>query len=518
MSQSYQPIVLCILDGWGDAPDGDDNAISRADTPHWDALTQTGLRSQLLTSGREVGLPEGQMGNSEVGHMNIGCGRVVLQDLPRIDKAVTDGSLAQNSRLKTFIDALKRSGGAAHLGGLLSPGGVHAHQRHIAALARVIDEAGVPVAIHAFLDGRDTPPQSAADYLAELEREMAPLSNVKVASVLGRYYAMDRDQRWDRVEQAWRAIVRAEGTRFASTAQAIDTSYANKVTDEFVIPAVIGDYAGVKEGDGWLMANFRADRARELSHALLDDAFDGFARPSMPGWAAAAAMTEYSTELAQQYAILFPPEELDNSLGEMVAKAGLRQLRIAETEKYAHVTFFLNGGREEEFDGEERIMVPSPKVATYDQKPEMAASEVTDQLVHAVHSGNYALIVVNYANTDMVGHTGDLTAAIKAVEAVDQCLGRLHQAVSEAGGALLVTADHGNAEMMRNPETGQPHTAHTTGPVPCLLVARGLEGGALEDGKLADLAPTILQLMGLSQPSVMTGRSLLTGTAAGLAA
>ncbi|HZT50390.1 MAG TPA: 2,3-bisphosphoglycerate-independent phosphoglycerate mutase [Stellaceae bacterium] len=504
-----RPVLLCILDGWGDRPDRADNAILLARTPNWDAMLRRWPHAHIEASALAVGLPRGQMGNSEVGHMNLGAGRVVMQDLPRIDQAIEAGELARNPALRDFAAALKRSGGTAHLLGLVSPGGVHSHQDHIAALAGVLDGAGAPVAVHAFLDGRDTPPRSALEYLAKFADATGGLARTRIATVSGRYYAMDRDKRWDRVERAYRVLVAGEGARAANAKAAVEQSYAQSKSDEFVLPTAIGDYAGMRDGDGVLMGNFRADRVREILTALLDPGFSGFARPRVVRFAAAAGLTEYSVELNRFLATLFPPEELRETLGEVVAEAGLKQLRIAETEKYAHVTFFFNGGREEEFPGETRILVPSPKVATYDQKPEMSAPEVTDKLVAAIDSGTFDLIVCNFANPDMVGHTGDLGAAIKAVETVDASLGRIAAAVERAGGAMLITADHGNVEMMRDEATGQAHTAHTTNPVPVVLVNAPAGVTGLADGRLADLAPTLLALLGLAQPRAMTGRSLL---------
>jgi 2,3-bisphosphoglycerate-independent phosphoglycerate mutase len=504
-----RPVVLCVLDGWGCRSEPADNAIRAARAPNWHRFFETSPHARLQASELYVGLPEGQMGNSEVGHMNLGAGRVVMQDLPRIDQAIADGSLAQNPALGAFIAALKASGGTAHLMGLLSPGGVHAHQRHLAELARLLDAAGIPVKLHAFLDGRDTPPKSASDYLKGFAADTAGLKRLAIATVSGRYYAMDRDKRWDRVEKAYRALVDAEGERAGDAAAAVAQAYAAGKSDEFVLPTVIGDYAGMRDGDGVVSANFRADRVREILGALLDPDFAGFARAHTVRFTAALGMAEYSTGLNRFVKTLFPPEDLSDTFGEVVARAGLTQLRIAETEKYAHVTFFFNGGREAEFPGESRILVPSPKVATYDLKPEMAAPEVTDKLVAAIDSGRFDVIVVNYANTDMVGHSGDIAAATKAVEAVDRCLGRLAEAVTRAGGSLLITADHGNAEMMRDPATGQPHTAHTLNPVPLLLVNPPADVTGLEDGRLADVAPTLLQLLGLRQPRAMTGKPLL---------
>jgi 2,3-bisphosphoglycerate-independent phosphoglycerate mutase len=501
-----RPVVLCVLDGWGYLPDGASNAIRQAKAPNWARLVKDWPHTTIEASEMNVGLPDGQMGNSEVGHMNLGAGRVVMQELPRIDRAVADHSLDTMPALTGFIDKLKASGGTAHVMGLLSPGGVHSHQRHIAALARIIAEAGVKVAIHAFLDGRDTPPKSAVGFLHEFAAETP---GIEIATVSGRYYAMDRDNRWDRVERAYRALVLGDGEKAASAEAAVTASYAAKVTDEFVVPSVIGAYAGMQDGDGVVMANFRADRAREILAALVDPSFDKFARQKIVRFTAALGMAEYSTELNRFLDTIFVPDRLEDTFGEVVAKAGLKQLRIAETEKYAHVTFFFNGGRETEFEGEERILVPSPKVATYDLQPEMSAFEVTDRLVEAIGSGRFDVVVVNFANADMVGHTGIMAAAIKAVEAVDACLGRLAEAVTKAGGSLLITADHGNIEQMVDPVTGEPHTAHTTNPVPVVLVNPPRSVGRLAHGKLADIAPTLLSLLGLPQPKAMTGHSLL---------
>jgi 2,3-bisphosphoglycerate-independent phosphoglycerate mutase len=448
------------------------------------------------------------MGNSEVGHMNLGGGRVVTQDLPRIDAAIADGSLAHRPPLTDFIARLGDGGGTCHLMGLLSPGGVHSHQDQMAVLARLMGEAGVAVAVHAFLDGRDTPPASAVGAVRRFLDDLADLPGVAIATVAGRYYAMDRDQRWERTDKAYAALVDGRGEAASEAGGAIEASYAADVTDEFVLPTVIGAYAGMVDGDGLLMANFRADRARQILDALTDDAFDGFQRRRRIAFGPLLGMVEYSESLARTFATLFPAAPLDSILGEVVADAGLGQLRIAETEKYAHVTFFLNGGREAVFPGEERILVPSPKVATYDEKPEMSAFEVTDKLVAAIGERRFHLVVVNYANGDMVGHTGKLDAAIKAAEAVDSCLGRLRDAVAAAGGMLLVTADHGNAETMLDAESGQPHTAHTLNPVPLVLV-NGPPRCGLADGRLADVAPTVLRLMGLVQPAEMTGRVLV---------
>jgi len=505
-----RPALLCILDGWGWRPGDDpDNAIAQAHTPNYCRLLREWPHALLQTSGHAVGLPAGQMGNSEVGHMNIGSGRVVAQDLPRIDVAIEDGSLARRPELLALIDKVNAAKGAVHVLGLMSPGGVHSHQDHIAALARIAATAGIPVFVHAFLDGRDTPPKSARGFVEKFLKDIHGLAGVRLATLSGRYYAMDRDKRWDRVEKCYAALVDGAGRRFDDALAAIDSSYAEDVTDEFVAPCVLGDYAGMRDGDAMLFANFRADRAREISAALLDKGCDGFARQRMIAFSAAAGLTEYSEALKPLMTAIFPPEDVRQTLGEIVAQHHLKQLRIAETEKYAHVTFFLNGGREDVFEGEDRILVPSPKVATYDHKPEMSAVQVTDKLVDAIDSGKYDLIVCNYANPDMVGHTGVMEAAVKAVDTIDECLGRLMTALDKANGVMLLTADHGNIEVMKDPATGEPFTAHTTLDVP-VIAYRARAGAALANGRLADVAPTMLALMGLSQPHEMTGHSLLT--------
>ncbi len=500
-----RPVMLVILDGWGWREDEHDNAVRQADTPAFDLLMR-GPNAYLRTSGLDVGLPDGQMGNSEVGHLNIGAGRVVMQDLPRIGQAIIDGSLARNPALTQMIAGLQANGGTCHLLGLVSPGGVHAHQDHALALIRILADARVPTRIHAFTDGRDTPPQSGAEDLQRLQDALPP--GARIGTVSGRYYAMDRDNRWDRVERAYLAVAHGQGAAFADAASAMDEAYGKGVTDEFVLPACIGGYDGMRDGDALLSFNFRADRIRELLAPLLDPDFSAFKRPSMPKLSAAVAMTRYSDALAPFIKVLFPPQTLDNILGQVVSDGGRRQLRMAETEKFPHVTYFLNGGREDPYPGEDRIMVPSPKVATYDLQPEMSAPELTDKAVRAIRSGQYDLVVLNFANPDMVGHTGNLQAAIRAVETVDEGLGLIMEEVHAMGGALLVTADHGNCELMRDPTTGGPHTAHTTNPVPVMLATPGPE--VLTDGRLADLAPTLLALMGIRQPADMTGRSLLS--------
>ena len=506
--QERRPVVLVVLDGWGWREDVADNAIRQAKTPCFDRLWSAGPRSFLRTSGRDVGLPDGQMGNSEVGHLNIGAGRVVMQDLPRINDAVASGEIARAPALTGFVQKLRQSRGTCHLLGLVSPGGVHSHQDHAAALARILADAGVPTVLHALTDGRDTPPQSADEYLQALIAALP--AAVPIVTVCGRYYAMDRDKRWERVAKAYDTIVAAEGPRFADARMAVSDAYSKQMFDEFIVPAVIGNYAGMHDGDGVLCFNFRADRVREILAAMIDPAFSGFARKHVVRFAAAVGMAQYSEELDKRMQTIFPPQTYPNILGEVVAAAGRTQLRMAETEKYPHVTYFLNGGREEPYSGEDRVMVPSPKVATYDLQPEMSAPELTAKAVEAIRSGKYDLIVLNYANPDMVGHTGSLPAAIKAVETVDTGLGKIADAIESVGGALLVTADHGNCEMMRDPETGGPHTAHTTNPVPLVLLG-ARNRALLADGRLADIAPTLLELMDLPKPSEMTGVSLLRG-------
>ncbi len=501
-----RPVMLVILDGFGWREETQDNAVAQANTPNFDRLWQAGPHAFLRTCGRDVGLPDGQMGNSEVGHLNIGAGRVVPQELVRIGDAAEDGSLAEASALTTLIEAAAASGGVCHLLGLVSDGGVHAHQDHALALARIVTGAGITVRAHVFTDGRDTGPQTGAGFIAEFEGALP--AGAAIATVSGRYFAMDRDHRWDRVARAYGAIADGDGQRFGTAGAAIASAYAGGTTDEFISPAVIGDYAGVKDNDVLLCFNFRADRVRELLAALLDPDFDGFPR-MRKSFAYAAGMTRYSDALAPFMGALFAPVKLHNILGQVTSDAGRTQLRMAETEKYPHVTYFLNGGEEEAYPGEDRIMVPSPNVATYDLQPEMSAPELTDKAVTAIDSGKYDLIVLNFANPDMVGHTGSLTAAIRAVETVDTGLGKIADAISRQGGALLVTADHGNCEMMRDPETGGPHTAHTTNKVPVFLA--GQDGATLRDGRLSDLAPTLLHLMQIAKPAEMTGRSLIEG-------
>ncbi len=500
------PVVLCILDGWGERQSKENNAVAQANTPHWDRLSASSPKANLQASETFVGLPSGQMGNSEVGHMNLGAGRVVMQDLPRIDAALASGEFKKNERLVQFISAMKASGGAVHMMGLLSPGGVHSHQDHMALMANHFIEEGLNVKLHAILDGRDTPPKSALGYLDKFV-EMSPKTSI--ATIAGRFYAMDRDNNWDRVSGAVDAMTNGNVVKVDSAKEAIEVCYGQDKLDEFIDPTVIAEYDGMKDGDGLFMANFRADRAREILTALLDPSFTGFERSRSINFADALGMVEYSKTHNELLGTVFPSEELSNVLGAVISQHGLKQLRIAETEKYPHVTFFFNGGEEAVYEGEERILIPSPKVKTYDLQPEMSAPEVTNNLVEAIENRRFDLIVVNFANTDMVGHTGNLAAATKAVEAVDGCLGRLADALVSVGGVMLVTADHGNAEMMVDQSTGQAHTAHTLNPVPLLLVNAKSNVTGISSGRLADVAPTILDLMQIPQPVEMTGNSLL---------
>ncbi|GHA78318.1 2,3-bisphosphoglycerate-independent phosphoglycerate mutase [Cognatilysobacter bugurensis] len=501
------PVVLMILDGWGHRDEPEDNALAQADLPNWHALVAACPHTLIHTEGRHVGLPDGQMGNSEVGHMNLGAGRIVYQDLTRIDCAIEDGSFFDNDELRAACAAAKSSGGTLHLMGLLSPGGVHSHEQHIFAMLDLARRQGVErIAVHAFLDGRDTPPRSARESIEALQAECDRIDGARIASVSGRYYVMDRDKRWDRVRRAWDAIVEAQGEHRADTAlKALDAAYGRGENDEFVLPTVIDGGAPVRDGDAIVFMNFRADRARQLTAAFVLPGFDGFdaRRPQLARY---VCLTEYDAKLPAPVA--FGPEDLRNTLGEVLAARGLRQLRIAETEKYAHVTFFFSGGREEEFDGETRTLVPSPKVATYDLQPEMSCPEVTEKLVAAIRSREVDVAICNIANPDMVGHSGILAAAIKAAEAVDIAIGAVRAAVAEVGGALIVTADHGNVEMMRDAESGQPHTAHTIGPVP-FVYCGPREASLRSGGALRDVAPTILDLLGVDRPAEMTGTSLL---------
>ncbi len=499
------PVVLCIMDGWGLRDDPANNAPAMAATPTYDRIMETCPHATLITHGPDVGLPTGQMGNSEVGHTNIGAGRVVAMDLGQIDLAIEDGSFFVKAHIAEFAGTLQKTKGVAHLIGLASPGGVHSHQDHIVAAAKALRERDIPVVVHAITDGRDVPPQTASDQVGKLVRDLP--EGVRIVTVSGRYYAMDRDTRWERVERAYRAMVLGEGACRAGAVEGISASYDDGKNDEFIEPFIVDGYSGMKPEDGVFFINFRADRAREILSAIGDPDFDGFDPGARPKLAAMLGMVDYSETHNDFMSTVFPKQEIVNTLGEWVAKQGMTQFRLAETEKYPHVTFFLNGGQEEPEPREDRFMPKSPKVATYDLQPEMSSEEVTDRFVEAIEAG-YDLIVTNYANPDMVGHTGDLAAAIKACEAVDRGLSRVVAALEKAGGAMVLTADHGNCETMVDPETGGPHTAHTTNLVPVALVG-GPEGVALADGRLADLAPTLLELMGLEQPDEMTGRSLI---------
>ena len=500
-----RPVILCIMDGWGHREESSHNAISLASTPVVDRLEATAPKSLLLASGPAVGLPEGQVGNSEVGHMTIGAGRVILQDLARIDASVEDGSIKTLSGLGAFASRLLESGGTAHLMGLVSPGGVHSRDTHITALAEGLVERGVPVALHAFTDGRDTLPMLAAGTLPRFAEGLP--EGARIATVIGRYHAMDRDNRWDRTEAAWRAVTHAAAEHRAPDAgDAVKAGHATGLGDEFIEPTIIGDYAGMRNGDGILMANFRSDRVRQLMAAYCLDSC-GFDISTRPELVRPLGLVPYSDQLDAYMDALFGTPEIPNTLGDVVAAASLKQLRLAETEKYPHVTFFLNGGVEKAGKGEDRILADSPGVATYDLKPEMSADQVLKALITGIEGGNHDLIVVNFANPDMVGHTGVLEAAVKAVETVDAAVGRAIEAVEASGGAMLITADHGNCEIMWDEEAGSPHTAHSYNPVPAYLVGAG--DVSLSDGGLADIAPTLLGLLGVDQPAEMTGQSLL---------
>ena len=501
-----KPVVLCILDGWGLSDDTSANAPYLAKTPNMDRLMESCPHATLITHGPDVGLPSGQMGNSEVGHMNIGAGRVVAMDLGQIDLAIEDGSFFDNAEIKAFAAKLKETGGTAHLMGVVSDGGVHGHITHLLAAAKAMTDAGVPTVIHAITDGRDVAPKSADDFIADVTARLP--EGASIATVIGRYFAMDRDNRWERVSSAYNAMIKGEAAQTAATAEdAVAQAYARGETDEFIAPTVIGDYTGMGEADGFFCLNFRADRAREILAAIGQPDFDGFDTGPRPDLAALLGMVEYSDAHNEYMTTAYPKAQIVNTLGAWVAAQGKTQFRLAETEKYPHVTFFLNGGVEVPAEGEDRFMPKSPNVATYDLQPEMSEPEVAAKFVEAIEKG-YDLIVTNFANPDMVGHTGDLDAAIKACEAVDEGLGQVLAALEKAGGAMIVCADHGNCETMVDPETGGPHTAHTTNLVPVVLFG-GPEGATLRDGRLADLAPTLLQLMDLPKPEEMTGESLI---------
>ncbi len=511
LKMTKRTTALLILDGWGHREDADSNAILAAKTPVMDRLWANNPHALISGSGGDVGLPDGQMGNSEVGHMNLGAGRIVYQDLTRITKAIADGDFQKNAELVKAVDAAVSAGKALHLMGLMSPGGVHSHEDHIIAMAEMAAARGAKeIYVHAFLDGRDTPPRSAKTSLERTDAVLTRLGAGRIASLIGRYFAMDRDSRWERIEDAWNMMTAGKSDFTATTAvEGLEAAYARDENDEFVKATTIvpagGQPAVMNDGDAVIFMNFRADRARQLSRVFADKAFDGFKRQQLPRLSAFVMLTRYAESIPAVCA--FPPATLVNTLGEYMAKAGKTQLRIAETEKYAHVTFFFSGGREEPYPGEARILVNSPKVATYDLQPEMSAPEVTDKLVMAIESGEYDLVICNYANGDMVGHTGVFDAAVEAAQHVDTCVGRIVEALEKHNGQCLITADHGNAEQMADHSTGQPHTAHTCEQVP--LIYSGNNNITLKDGKLSDIAPTLLALMEMPQPEEMTGHSLL---------
>jgi 2,3-bisphosphoglycerate-independent phosphoglycerate mutase len=513
MKNAIKPVALIILDGWGENRNPRANAVAQARLPFYRSLLQAYPHTLLSASGEDTGLPDNQMGNSEVGHTNIGAGRVVYQDLTRIDRALRDGSFAKNPVILDTIRTTRAAEGRLHLLGLLSDGGVHSHINHLfALLAMSKAEGGLPVFVHAFLDGRDTPPQSGLGYIKAAEAEMQALGVGTIATVMGRYYAMDRDRRWERVAKAYAALVDGLGEPRISAEEAVLKSYEAKVTDEFVLPAVItGEDARpvgtIRDGDGVMFYNFRADRARELTRALTEADFNEFRRKTVPRLTAFATMTSYDDTFP--HPVAFAPVRLTRILPEIVSELGLKQLRIAETEKYAHVTYFFNGGDERTYPGEDRVLIPSPRdVATYDLKPQMSAREVAQEAVRRIESEQYALIVLNFANPDMVGHTGILPAAVKAAEIIDECLKQVVTATQRIGGAVIITSDHGNLEQMVDYSTGEPHTAHTLNPVPCIIVD-DRQHHLRSSGVLADIAPTIMKLMGIAQPPEMTGVSLI---------
>ena len=500
-----KPLILIIMDGFGIAPE-EGNAIKAANKPNLDKLFSTCPITQIGASGMDVGLPDGQMGNSEVGHTNMGAGRVVYQELTRITKTINEDKLKDNEAIVGAMDSALKNGTALHIMGLLSPGGVHSHMTHLYGIVELAKQKGLKdVYIHAFLDGRDVPPSSAADYIKECMDKLEEIGVGKIATVMGRYYAMDRDNRWERVEKAYAAMVYGEGETAACPVCAVKNSYENGVTDEFVIPTVIEGGAKIQPNDSVIFYNFRPDRAREITRTLVDPDFSGFERRNGFFPLNYVCMTQYDATMPN-VEIAFKPQLLVNTLGEYISKQGMAQLRIAETEKYAHVTFFFNGGVEKQYEGEDRILVKSPAVATYDLQPEMSAYEVTEKLVPAIKSGKYDMIILNFANCDMVGHTGVFEAAVKAVEAVDDCVGQVVDAIREMDGIALITADHGNADRMID-DDGSPFTAHTTNPVPFCVV--GYDCELREGGRLADIAPTMLQIMGLEQPAEMDGKSLI---------
>ncbi len=512
MSPRPKPVALLILDGWGYSEETKNNAIANADTPVWDQLWANNPHTLIRTSGAAVGLPADQMGNSEVGHLNIGAGRVVYQEFTRVSRAVKTGSFFSNRTLTDAVDRAVESGKAIHIIGLLSPGGVHSHEQHIHAMTKLAIERGAEeVYLHAFTDGRDTPPESAASSIRAMDEVFAELGAGRIATVIGRYFAMDRDHRWPRVQAAYDLITQGKGLHTAVDAEtALQMAYERKETDEFVeatsIVAEGNQPVRMEDGDVVIFMNYRSDRARQITRPFIEDDFDGFEREHKPELDSFVTLTEYNAEF--DVPVAFPAERLKNVFGTHIASLGMTQLRIAETEKYAHVTFFFNGGVEEPSEGEDRILVPSPLVKTYDLKPEMSSEELTDHLVEAIEGGQYDVIICNYANTDMVGHTGKYDAAIKAVEAVDYCLGRVEASIAKVGGEMLITADHGNSEQMVNMESGQVQTSHTTNPVPLIYVGRP-GSSMVERGALSDLAPSLLHMMDVDAPSEMTGRSLI---------
>ena len=504
-----KPLALIIMDGWGDNPVTEFNAVVNGKTPVLDGLCQKYAHTDIKASGIDVGLPDGQMGNSEVGHTNIGAGRVVYQELTRITKAIDDGDFYENPVLCEAVDKAVKAGKAVHIMGLMSPGGVHSHEKHIMAMFRLAAKRGATkLYFHAFLDGRDVPPRSAIGDIEAFDNLFKELGVGRFATITGRYYAMDRDNRWDRVEQAYDVITQglSQFAPFESAAAALQAAYDRDENDEFVKASVVGEKAPLEDGDSLIFMNFRADRARQITRAFVNADFDGFARKVTPKLADFVMLTQYAADI--KTACAYPPEDLTNTLGEWLSSHGKTQLRISETEKYAHVTFFFNGGVETVFPGEDRILIPSPKVATYDLQPEMSSQELTDKLCAAIESGKYDVIICNYPNGDMVGHTGVYDAAIKAVEAVDTCIGRVVESLKKVGGECLITADHGNCERMKDLTTGQPYTAHTNLPVPFIYVGR--EATMRDDGRLCDIAPTMLYLMGMEIPKEMTGKSIIT--------
>ena len=509
MSQTRTPTALIILDGWGHGEKSEFNAIANANTPTWDSLLHTYPNALIKTSGNAVGLPEGQMGNSEVGHMNLGAGRVVYQNFTRINKDIDEGEFFNNAVLCNAIDKAKANGGAVHLAGLLSPGGVHSHEEQIFAACEMAVKRGITkLYVHGILDGRDMPPRSAEPSIKGLQAKLDELGTGSIATLTGRYYAMDRDNRWERIEPAYVAMTEAKAEFHAETGiAALEAAYARGENDEFVGATIIGEGGKVEDGDSIIFMNFRPDRAREITRAFVEPEFTGFERKVAPKLADYVMLTEYAADIPTSCA--YPPAKLVNGIGEYVSDLGLTQLRIAETEKYAHVTFFFSGGREDLYPGEERILIPSPDVATYDLQPEMNAPELTDKLVAAIKSGKHDLIVCNYANGDMVGHTGVYSAAVKAAECIDECLKRITDAILAVNGECLITADHGNAEQMMNPETGGPLTSHTTGPVDLVYVHANNDGRTINPGSLCDVAPTLLSIMNLEQPAEMSGTSLI---------